>query len=101
MTSLLHKRFGKQADHSFARGCVIDDLRMRIPPPMNRPEDNSFDYQTCGDRDVSHFCHRAAADLAFQILSQRGYQTAPGTNEPQSSQLRLIYRRPVQELDSL
>src|SRR6266446_6074355 len=92
---------GKQADHRFARGCVIDDLWMRIPPAMNRPEDNRFDYKPCGNRDVRNFCHRAALALALQILSQRGYQAAPGTLEPQSSKLRLISRRPVQELDAL
>ncbi len=68
---------------------------------MNRPEDNRFDYQPRGDSDVSYLPHRAAPDLAFQILSQRSYQAASGTHEPQSSKLRLISRRSIQELDAL
>ena len=60
---------GKQVDHRFAGACVIDHLRMPSPPAMNRPEDHRFDDQPRRDSDVSDLPHRAAPDLAFQILS--------------------------------
>ena len=33
----------KQVDHRFTRRGVIDDLRMSIPPAVNRPEDDRLD----------------------------------------------------------
>src|SRR5215469_4858354 len=68
-------------------GEVIKFLRVRIPAPVNRPEDNCLDYEPRGDCDIRQLPHRSLADLAVQVLSECGHQTASRALEPKAGKL--------------
>src|SRR6516225_3361202 len=96
MMSLLYEGIRQQTDHGFTRRRVIKFLRVRIPAPVDRPKDNRLDNEPRGDCDIRQLPHRSLADLAVQVLSQCGYQTASRALKPQAGKLRQILRRSVQ-----
>ena len=78
---------------------LIDLLGLRVPMPVDGPENDRFDNQPSGGRHIRNAVEASGANSRYQILREKGHESSPCAVKPESTKLGEIDRGPIDQFD--